>query len=105
MINKLQKFMKKVAKLNKLDYTIALSEVDSNYYLAKFDIVLIDYSQTCKLYVDYTDRKSVDNLIEWLGENCEIIESYGKDDGNCRYYFEEVDGFVVDVAYMSNLVG
>ena len=103
MTNKLQNFMKKIGKLNKSDYAITLSNADS-YYLVEFDILLIDYSQTCKLYVDYINRKSIDNLVEWLGENCDTIESYGKDDGNCRYYFEGVDDFVVDVAYLSNLV-
>ena len=103
MASELQKFMKKIAKMDKNDYTITLSNADS-YYLVEFDILLIDYSQTTKLYIDYINRKSVDNLVEWLGENCDTIESYGKDDGNRRYYFEGVDDFVVNVAYLSNLV-
>lgn len=100
----LQKFMKKVTKLNKKDYTIFLTNADEGDYLVEFDICLFDYNQATKLYVDYTNRKSVDNLIEWLDENSDEIESYGEDDGNRRYYFNGVDYFIVDVAYLSNLV-
>lgn len=102
MTNKLQKFMKKIGKLDKNDYTIEIKSTEwLTTQIPDFFIVLKDYDEETSQYIDYTNRTAVDNLKEWLEENCTTYNHYGilKE---CRYYYFRKEGFLVHVEYLSS---
>lgn len=99
MTNKLQEFMKKVGKLNKNDYSIEILRTKKkSEYSVIFHIIFIDYDEKLKVYRDYKNRDRVDNLKEWLEEECTQYEPKAHD--KCIYYFD-ADSFIVDIEYTS----
>lgn len=102
MTTKLQKFMKKVTKMDKADYSINL--ISTKWLMTDtpdFFIVLNDYDKEFSQYIDYVYRKGVDNLIEWLRENCDTYTHYGIEEECHRFYFRK-ENFLVNVEYLSS---
>ena len=101
MASELQKFMKKIAKMDKNDYSIEiLPTKEKSEYSAQFHIVFVDYDKESKVYRDYKNRDRVDELKEWLKEKCDYYEPVGYINTNYIFYFD-ADKFVVSFEYMS----
>jgi hypothetical protein len=101
MATKLQKFIKKLSKLDKTDYTVTLcSPSEKSEYLPECCILLLDYNETTKEHVNYTNEMAVNNLIKWLYEKCEIYDVYGNHAENYYFYFHR-ENFAVRVECLS----
>ena len=101
MANELQKFMKKIAKMEKTDYTIEIRPVENSLeYLVEFHVVLLDYDNEFKVPVDYENKDRVDNLTKWLKKGSDCYELLGRHKPYYRYYFD-ADKFIVSLEYLS----
>ena len=101
MANKLQKFIKKLSKLDKTDYTVTLRPPsEKSEYMPECSILLLDCNEVTKRHIDYTNGMAVSNLITWLHEKCDIYDVYGKHAENYYFYFH-ADNFTVNVECLS----
>lgn len=101
MTTELQKFMKKVVKMDKSDYTLKVYPIATNSdIITQFHITLNDKAG---LYADFTDGEKVKNLLDWLREYYDEIDDYEeeRDNGDITYYFH-ADNFSVRLEFLSN---
>ena len=102
MANELQKFMKKIGKLDKNDYTIEIRPVENSLeYLVEFHVVLLDYDNEFKVPVDYENKDRVDNLMMWLQKESDGYELSGRHKPYYYRYYFDADKFVVSLEYLS----
>ena len=102
MTTELQKFMKKVVKMDKSDYTLKVYPIATNSeMIVQFHITLIDCRKESKLYSDYANRDRVDNLLEWIEGYYDEMDDCEEDSGDATYYFH-ADNFSVRLEFLSN---
>ena len=102
MTTQLQKFMKKVSKMDKNDYTIKVYPISTNSKMfTQFHITLLDKEKG--VYAEFINGERVRNLLDWMREFYDEINDYDekRDNGNITYYFL-ADSFSVRLEFLSN---